>query len=126
MGRPKRGDPRVLRLVVRFLRDHADLSQTEFGKACRVDQVTISHYETDEAVPEEVLRRMAAVARVEFGLVMQLGRVYAAIPPTAPPGRVGGGGAGRIGDPGAGRAGCDVLPGRGRFGAVAASVAGGG
>src|SRR5258706_15992317 len=46
MGKPNRGDPRVLRLVVRFLRDQADLSQLEFGKACRVDQATISHYET--------------------------------------------------------------------------------
>jgi tetratricopeptide (TPR) repeat protein len=75
----KRGDPRVLRLVVRFLRDHADLSQVEFGKACRVGQDKISRYETDEPVPEEVLRRMAVVARVDWWFVVQLCRVYAAI-----------------------------------------------
>ncbi|HSS78725.1 MAG TPA: helix-turn-helix domain-containing protein, partial [Thermoanaerobaculia bacterium] len=75
----KRGDPRVLRLVVRFLRDHADLSQTDFGKACGVGQAQISRYETDEPVPEEALRRMAAVARVEWWFVVQLRRVYATI-----------------------------------------------
>jgi tetratricopeptide (TPR) repeat protein len=79
MGKPKRGDPRVLRLVVRFLRDHADLSQTEFGRTCRVAQPQISLYETVEPVPEEVLRRMAAVARVEWWFVVQLRRVYTAI-----------------------------------------------
>ncbi|MFY9825531.1 MAG: helix-turn-helix transcriptional regulator [Thermoanaerobaculia bacterium] len=75
----KRGDPRVLRLVVRFLRDHAGLSQAEFGKACRVDQAQISRYEKDDPVPEDVLRRMAAVARVEWWFVVALRRVYAAI-----------------------------------------------
>jgi transcriptional regulator with XRE-family HTH domain len=75
----KRGDPRVLRLVVRFLRDRADLSQAEFGKACRVDQSAISRYETDTPVPEDVLRRMAAVARVEWWFVVALRCLYAAI-----------------------------------------------
>ncbi|HEX4959257.1 MAG TPA: helix-turn-helix domain-containing protein [Thermoanaerobaculia bacterium] len=75
----KRGDPKVLRLVVRFLRNRADLSQAEFGKACRGDQAQISRYEADEPVPEEVLRRMAAVARVEWWFVVALQRLYAAI-----------------------------------------------
>jgi transcriptional regulator with XRE-family HTH domain len=75
----KRGDPRVLRLLVRFLRDRADLSQEEFGKACRVDQAAISRYETDTPVPEDVLRRMAAVARLEWWFVVQLRSLYAAI-----------------------------------------------
>ena len=75
----RRGDPRVLRLLVRFLRDRADLSQTEVGKACRVDQAAISRYETDTPVPEDVLRRMAAVARVEWWFVVALRSLYAAI-----------------------------------------------
>jgi transcriptional regulator with XRE-family HTH domain len=75
----KRGDPRVLRLVVIFLRSRANLSQLEFGKACRVDQAAISRYETDTPVPEDVLRRMAAVARVEWWFVVQLRNLYAVI-----------------------------------------------
>jgi tetratricopeptide (TPR) repeat protein len=75
----KRGDPRVLRLVVIFLRSLANLSQLAFGKACRVDQAAISRYETDTPVPEDVLRRMAAVARVEWWFVVALRNLYAAI-----------------------------------------------
>jgi transcriptional regulator with XRE-family HTH domain len=75
----KRGDPRVLRLVVIFLRSRANLSQQAFGKACRVDQSAISRYETDTPVPEDVLRRMAAVARVEWWFVVALRSLYAAI-----------------------------------------------
>jgi len=75
----KRGDPRVLRLVVRFLRNHSDLSQADFGKACGVGQAQISRYETVDPAPDEMLRRMAAVARVEWWFVVQLRRVYAAI-----------------------------------------------
>jgi tetratricopeptide (TPR) repeat protein len=65
--------------VVIFLRFRTNLSQLAFGKACRVDQAAISRYETDTPVPEDVLRRMAAVARVEWWFVVALRRLYAAI-----------------------------------------------
>ncbi len=76
----KRGDPQVLRLVVVSLRFQAGLTQIGFGKACRVDQATLSHYERGKRSPsEEVLRRMAEVARVPWPAVVHLRRVFGAI-----------------------------------------------
>src|SRR4029079_993131 len=60
----KRGDPKVLRLVVKFLRSCADMTQEDFGRAARVAQGSVSEYELGHsAPPEESLRRMAAVAK---------------------------------------------------------------
>jgi transcriptional regulator with XRE-family HTH domain len=76
----KRGDPKVLRLVVLFLRSHSGLTQEEFGKAARVAQSDVSRYESGTvAVPEVVLRRMAAAARVDWPIVVHLRRAYATI-----------------------------------------------
>jgi transcriptional regulator with XRE-family HTH domain len=66
-------------MLVHFLRSRARMTQLEFGKACRVDQAEISHYERDKAVPEDVLRRMAKVARLEWHVVVHLRRLYEAV-----------------------------------------------
>ena len=69
----KRGDPRVLRLVVIFLRSHAQMTQAQFGKECRVDQAQVSRYENGREAPsEEILRRMAKVAGIHRSLVVNL------------------------------------------------------
>jgi transcriptional regulator with XRE-family HTH domain/tetratricopeptide (TPR) repeat protein len=76
----KRGDPKVLRHVVRFLRSEADMTQEEFGKACRVAQPDVSRYELGHAgAPEDVLRRMAKVARIDWPLVVHLIQAYTSI-----------------------------------------------
>jgi len=70
----------VLRLVVVFLRFYADMTQAEFGKACRVDQSDISKYEKGtKPPPEEALRRMAKTADVDWPVVVHLRRAYGAI-----------------------------------------------
>jgi transcriptional regulator with XRE-family HTH domain len=70
----------VLRLVVVFLRFHADMTQAEFGKASRVDQSDISKYEKGaKPPPEEALRRMARAADVDWPVVVHLRRAYGAI-----------------------------------------------
>jgi transcriptional regulator with XRE-family HTH domain len=75
----KRGDPRVLRLVVKFLRTFADMTQEEFGGAIHLDQTSVSAYELGHAAPEEeALRRMAAVAGLPWPVVVHLRRFYAA------------------------------------------------
>src|SRR5947208_479804 len=75
----KRGDPKVLRLVVKFLRACADLTQEAFGAAAGVTQGSISVYELgDFAPPEEALRRMAIVAGIPWPVVVHLRRFYAA------------------------------------------------
>jgi transcriptional regulator with XRE-family HTH domain len=80
----KRGDPGILRLVVIFLRSYADMTQTELGKAARVDQGLISRYESGkQSPPEEILRRMAAAAGFPWPLVAHLRRFYAAVLSTA-------------------------------------------
>jgi transcriptional regulator with XRE-family HTH domain len=57
------------RLVVVFLRFHANMTQAEFGKAARVDQSEISKYEKGaKTPPEEILRRMARAADVDWPL----------------------------------------------------------
>ncbi len=70
----------ALRLVVVFLRFYADMTQAEFGKAARVDQSDISKYEKGtKPPPEEVLRRMAKAADVEWPVVVHLRRAYGAV-----------------------------------------------
>jgi transcriptional regulator with XRE-family HTH domain len=75
----KRGDPKVLRLVVKFLRACANLTQEDFGRAARVTQGSVSEYELGHsAPPEESLRRMAVVAAIPWPVVVHLRRFYAA------------------------------------------------
>jgi transcriptional regulator with XRE-family HTH domain len=76
----KRGDPDVLRQVVLFLRSHARMTQAQFGKEARVDQAQLSRYESGDVAPsEEVLRRMAKVARIDWRLVAHLRQFYGAL-----------------------------------------------
>ncbi len=76
----KRGDPRVLGLVVINLRSLSGLSQTAFAKECRVDQALLSKYERGKAAPSETtLRRMAEVARVQWSTVVHLRRAFGAV-----------------------------------------------
>jgi len=71
----KKGDPRVLRHVVTYLRTEADMSQTAFGNAAGVDQGDVSRYELGkDAPPEKTLRRMARVADVPWEVVVHLRR----------------------------------------------------
>ena len=75
----KKGNPKVLRLVVRFLRSLTGMTQADFGRAARVDQGNLSDYELGHtAPPEDALRRMAAVAEMPWPVVVQLHRFYAA------------------------------------------------
>jgi transcriptional regulator with XRE-family HTH domain len=67
----------ALRLVVIFLRSHADLTQAEFGKASSVQQGDISRYESGQKTPsEEILRRMAAATDLPWSLVAHLRRFF--------------------------------------------------
>lgn len=76
----KKGDPKVLRHVVTFLREKARMSQTILGRKAGLDQSRISDFECGKDAPdEEQLRRMARVARVEWHLVTYLTRFYASI-----------------------------------------------
>jgi transcriptional regulator with XRE-family HTH domain len=75
-----RGDSSVLRLVVIFLRSQARMTQAQFGKESRVDQAQLSRYESGDMAPsEEVLRRMAKVARIDWPLVVHLRQLYSAL-----------------------------------------------
>src|SRR5436305_9725178 len=66
----RRGDPQVLRLVVKVLRTVTDVTQEEFGRRSRVTQNQVSRMEAGfEAPAEEVLRRMARVADVPWVVV---------------------------------------------------------
>ena len=76
----KRGDPAVLRLVVIFLRSHAQMTQAQFGQASRIDQAEVSRYELGQVAPsEEVLRRMANVAGIGWSLAVYLRQSYTSI-----------------------------------------------
>jgi transcriptional regulator with XRE-family HTH domain len=76
----KRGDPDVLRLVVIFLRSQARMTQAQFGKECRMDQAQVSRYENGHEAPsEEVLLRMAKVARIDGSLVVHLCQLYSTL-----------------------------------------------
>ena len=75
-----KGDAAVLRVVVRFLRAHARMTQMEFARKSRVDQPQLSRYERGETIPPEpALRRMAAAAGLEWTAVLHLRRFYAAV-----------------------------------------------
>ncbi len=79
------GDPRVTRHLVLFLR-HASgkKTQTEFGRAARVDQSEVSRLEDGlKTASEQVLRRMAAVAGLEWMVVVHLRRLFEAVLSTA-------------------------------------------
>ena len=76
----KRGDPKVLRHVVVFLRFKADLTQEEFGKAAGVHQGLLSRYERGQQAPsEKTLRRMATAADMPWPLVVQMQSFFAVV-----------------------------------------------
>jgi transcriptional regulator with XRE-family HTH domain len=80
----RRGDPKVLRLVVRFLRAVADLTQEEFGRRSRVSQSDVSRFEGGLDVPsEEAMRRMAETAGVPWPVVGHVTHFFAAVLETA-------------------------------------------
>jgi tetratricopeptide (TPR) repeat protein len=75
----KKGDPKVLRLVVKFLRNWTGMTQDDFGRASRVDQGNLSQYELGRhPAPEESLHRMADAAGIPWPVVVNLRRFYAA------------------------------------------------
>jgi transcriptional regulator with XRE-family HTH domain len=75
----RRGDPRVLRLVVISLLAHTRMTQAQLGKAARVDQSDISDFTLGKIAPtEDVLRRLAAAAGVAWSLVVHLRRFFQA------------------------------------------------
>jgi transcriptional regulator with XRE-family HTH domain len=76
----KRGDPKVLRFVVVFLRVHARMTQAQFGEASGIDQATVSRLELGHQAPsEEALHRMAKVAGIEWTLVAHLQQFYTSL-----------------------------------------------
>ena len=80
----KRGNPEVRRLLVLFLRFHADLSQRGLGQKIGLSQGEISRYEAGKmAAPEEVLRRMAEAVGVPWSSVVHLRRCIEAVLSTA-------------------------------------------
>jgi transcriptional regulator with XRE-family HTH domain len=79
--------PEALRLVVRFLRDYARMSQVELGQAARMRQSYLSALERGDKVPsEDVLRRLAAAVGFPWPLVAHLRRFYAALLAAIPQG----------------------------------------
>src|SRR5215218_1779694 len=75
----RRGDPKVLRQVVVFLRHETGMSQEQFAGVCEMDQGQISRYESGSVVPsEKALRRMVRVAGFDWALVVHLRRFYSA------------------------------------------------
>ena len=85
----KRGDPRVLRYVVNFLRFRSGvarrkrMTQAEFGDACRLNQSEISRFEVGKQAPsEEQLRRMAKVAGIEWSFVVHVQQFYTLLLPS--------------------------------------------
>jgi transcriptional regulator with XRE-family HTH domain len=74
----KRGNTEALRLTVGTLRQHAGMTQEEFGRASRVDQSDVSRYELKKPVPEESLRRMAAAVRLPWTAMVHLRRFFTA------------------------------------------------
>lgn len=76
----KRGDPKITRLVVVFLRFRAEMTQKEFGDASGVDQAAVSRYELGDLAPsEETLRRMAKAAGLGWHVVAHLHRFIGTI-----------------------------------------------
>jgi transcriptional regulator with XRE-family HTH domain len=71
-----RGDPRVTRLVVKFLRSVPDLTQEEFGERSQLSQSDISRFEAGLDVPSEAeLMRMARTSDLEWPAVVHLIRI---------------------------------------------------
>src|SRR5436309_2930443 len=69
----EKGDPKVLGVVVLVLRHLTGMKQNEFGRAAGVAQGNVSRCEKGRWAPsDESLRRMAAVARVPWFLVVLL------------------------------------------------------
>src|SRR5882672_11390592 len=70
----RKGDPRVLRLVVKILHALAGaMTQEEFGRRSRVSQSDISRWEAGMDSPsEDALRRMAQTAGAAWPLVEHL------------------------------------------------------
>jgi transcriptional regulator with XRE-family HTH domain len=76
----QRGDPKVLRFVVVFLRTYARMTQAQFGEASGIDQAAVSRLELGHQAPsEEALHRMAKVAGIEWSLVVHLRQFYASL-----------------------------------------------
>lgn len=76
----RRGDPKVLRLVVATLRCHAEMTQEELGEACGMSQGQISRYESGNVAPaEKALRRIAQVARLDWPLVVHLRQFFTSL-----------------------------------------------
>jgi len=76
----KEEDPEVLRLVVRFLRETARMSQVRLSTAARLAQSQLSQIELGKATPsEDVLRRLAAATDVPWPFVAHLRQFYAAL-----------------------------------------------
>jgi transcriptional regulator with XRE-family HTH domain len=76
----QRGDPRVLKQVVSFLRCQAGMTQARFGRESRVAQPDVSRYELGHVAPsEEALRRMAKVAGIDWPLVAHLRQFYSSL-----------------------------------------------
>ncbi|HEV2851318.1 MAG TPA: helix-turn-helix domain-containing protein [Thermoanaerobaculia bacterium] len=72
-------DPKVLRLMVSFLRLQARMTQTQLGRAAGMTQGHISRYESGQKVPtEEVLRRLARATGVSWPLAVHVRRFCAA------------------------------------------------
>ena len=76
----KRGDPRVLQLLVIFFLDYSGLSQQALGERAGIDQGTISDSKRGLVpAPEKNLRRLAGAAGVPWPAVVHLRRFYAAL-----------------------------------------------
>jgi transcriptional regulator with XRE-family HTH domain len=76
----KRGDPRVLQLLVMFFLDYSGLSQQALGERAGIDQKTISDYKLGLVSPSEKnLRRLARATVVPWPVVVHLRRFYAAL-----------------------------------------------
>jgi len=76
----ERGDPQVLRLVVILLRSKVRMKQEDFAREARTTQSWLSKHENGLLAPQDdVLRRYAKAAGVEWHLVGHLIRFVAAI-----------------------------------------------
>ncbi|HYO11760.1 MAG TPA: helix-turn-helix transcriptional regulator, partial [Thermoanaerobaculia bacterium] len=76
----KRGDARVLQLLVMFFLNYSGLSQQALGERAGIDQGTISDYKLGlVSASEKNLRRLARAAGVPWPAVVHLRRFYAAL-----------------------------------------------
>jgi transcriptional regulator with XRE-family HTH domain len=76
----RRGDPKVLRLVVASLRCHSGMSQEQLADACGASQGQISRYESGKVAPsEKTLRRIAEVAQLDWPLVVHLRQFFSSL-----------------------------------------------